>query len=53
LPGVEQRFAIEEKIDDKNTKKTKRLQNAAGGSESTFLKKLTEQDHEGNRKCSL
>ncbi|KAI0333500.1 Utp21-domain-containing protein [Cubamyces sp. BRFM 1775] len=43
LPGVEPRFALEQKqAEEKKKKETKRLQRAAGSSESIFFKKLSE-----------
>jgi hypothetical protein len=48
LPGVEQRFVVEQKA-GKSNKSMKRLNKAAGESESVFLKKLSEEDPEGNR----
>ncbi|KAI0372915.1 Utp21-domain-containing protein [Pilatotrama ljubarskyi] len=43
LPGVEPRFALEQKkAEDKKKKETRRLQRAAGSTESVFFKKLSE-----------
>ena len=51
LPGVESRFAVQEaqKPDaEKDKKQTKRLQKAAGASESAFHKKLAAADPDGD-----
>ncbi|KZT09652.1 Utp21-domain-containing protein [Laetiporus sulphureus 93-53] len=49
LPGLEPRFAIEEKESDANApKSTKRLQKAAASSTSVFYKKLAAEKPEGD-----
>ncbi|KAI0707610.1 Utp21-domain-containing protein [Earliella scabrosa] len=42
LPGVDHRFAVDEKKAEEAKKPTKRLQGAAGSTESVFYKKLAE-----------
>ncbi|KDQ61049.1 hypothetical protein JAAARDRAFT_152054 [Jaapia argillacea MUCL 33604] len=54
LPGVEHRFnvaeqkTVEEEKKNKSKKDSRRLKNAASGSESVFYKRLEEEDPEGN-----
>ena len=51
LPGVESRFAIQEaqkQEAEKDKKQTRRLQKAAGSSESIFHKKLAAADPDGD-----
>ncbi|THH13858.1 hypothetical protein EW146_g6403 [Bondarzewia mesenterica] len=48
LPGVEQRFALEQKKEDKSKEPTRRLKKAAADTESVFFKKLSEEDRGGN-----
>ncbi|KAF8643908.1 hypothetical protein AX16_008924 [Volvariella volvacea WC 439] len=48
LPGVETRFAIEDKKEEKDKKPTRRLDKIAANTESVFLKKLMEEDSEGD-----
>ena len=51
LPGVEHRFAIQQPEKEGKKKQTKRLQKAAGATESVFMQKLTEEDDDGSCKC--
>ncbi|KAH7929755.1 Utp21-domain-containing protein [Leucogyrophana mollusca] len=48
LPGVEQRFAIEQKEDKKNEKPTRRLDKIAARTKSVFQKKLVELESGGD-----
>lgn len=51
LPGVEHRFAVQQPEKEGKKKQTKRLQKAAGATESVFMQKLTEEDEDGSCKC--
>ena len=49
LPGVEHRFDLAQVEQEKKTSKpTRRLEKAAGASESVFLQKLREEDQDGD-----
>jgi U3 small nucleolar RNA-associated protein 21 len=50
LPGVEHRFAVQEKAEEVQKERScgKRLKNAATEVESTFLQKLLEESASGN-----
>ncbi|KAF9447264.1 Utp21-domain-containing protein [Macrolepiota fuliginosa MF-IS2] len=48
LPGVDTRFAPADKQANETKTSTRRLDKAAGGAESTFYKKLMEEDPEGD-----
>ena len=53
LPGVEQRFAVDQQKAQQEAKKpTKRLQRAAGETESVFYKKLTEAYESHSSDCT-
>ncbi|KAL7283597.1 hypothetical protein ACG7TL_003032 [Trametes sanguinea] len=53
LPGVEPRFALEQKMkeEEKKKKETKRLQRAAAAMESVFFKKLSDAHASGSSDC--
>ena len=53
LPGVEPRFAVEDKTtDEQQTEKTRRLEKSTAHLESHFYKKLTREKEDGDCKCS-
>ena len=53
LPGVDHRFAVDEKKAEEAKKPTKRLQGAAGSTESVFYKKLAEAHESESADCAL
>ena len=54
LPGVEQRFAVREKVDEvEKEEPTKRLTNTMTDAESTFLQKLRGESASGSCECTF
>ncbi len=53
LPGVEPRFSVDAKKSEEAKKSTKRLQRAAGSTDSTFYTKLAESYESNSPDCAF